>query len=165
MTISPHFYALQGQKKETMADSFAQVLVHLTFHAKSGGVTMERDDLPRIFQYIGGIVRSLKGIPMAVGGMPDHVHILSSLPRTISIADFTMNVKKSSSKWIKGLGEKYSNFAWQDGYGIFSVSYSIRNQVVGYILHQEEHHRRQTFKEELKAFLEANGIDYDERYL
>lgn len=148
-----------------MADSFSQVLVHLTFHVKSSGVTIANDDLPRVFQYIGGIVRSLKGVPMAVGGMPDHIHILSSLPKTMSIADFVMNIKKSSSKWIKGLGEKHSSFAWQDGYGIFSVSYSIRNHVVGYIMHQVEHHGRKSFQDEYRAFLESNGIDFDERYL
>lgn len=148
-----------------MADSFSQVLVHLTFHVKSTGVTIAKDDLPRVFQYIGGIVRSLKGVPMAFGGMPDHVHILSSLPKTISIADFVMNIKKSSSKWVKNLGERYACFAWQDGYCIFSVSYSIRNHVVGYITHQEKHHGRQSFQEGYRSFLESNGIDYEEKYL
>lgn len=148
-----------------MADSFVQVLVHVTFHVKSDDVLIGKDDLPRVFQYIGGVVSSLKGIPLAVGGMSDHIHILTTLPATISLADFMMNVKKGSSKWIKGIDPKYAKFAWQDGYGGFSVSYSIRDRVIGYIANQEYHHSRRTFMEEYKTFLETNNIPYDEKYL
>lgn len=148
-----------------MADSFVQVLIHITFHVKADGVLIDRNDLPRVFQYIGGVISTLKGIPLAVGGMPDHIHILTTLPATISLANFMMNIKKGSSKWIKGINPQYSKFAWQNGYGGFSVSYSIRNNVIGYIMNQEHHHSRQTYREEFKSFLEANEIEFDEQYL
>ena len=148
-----------------MADSFAQILVHITFHTKADGITIHQNDLPRVFEYIGGEIRMLKGIPFIVGGRPDHIHILTTLPKTTSLSDFMMNIKKGCSKWIKEIDGRYSKFAWQDGYGAFSVSYSMREKTINYIANQEEHHRKRTFREEFKLFLEANGIDYDERYL
>ena len=148
-----------------MADTFVQILIHITFHTKSDGITIHPDDLPRVYEYIGGEIRMLNGIPIIVGGRPDHIHILSTLPKTMSLSDFMMNIKKGCSKWIKGIGKRYEKFAWQDGYGAFSVSYSMKEKTINYIANQEEHHRKKTFREEYRQFLEANGISYDEKYL
>lgn len=148
-----------------MADSFAQILVHLTFHTKVDTPTILEEHLPRVFEYIGGEVRSLKGIPFAVGGRPDHIHILSTLPKTMTLSDFIMNIKKGASKWIKTVDDRYRLFAWQDGYGAFSVSYANKDRVVGYIANQEEHHKKKTFREEYIEFLKSNNIEYDERYV
>lgn len=148
-----------------MADSFAQILVHLTFHTKGTAPLILEEHLPRVFEYIGGVIRSQKGIPFAVGGRPDHIHCLTTLPKTASLSDYVMNIKKGTSKWIKTIDSRYSDFSWQDGYGAFSVSYSIKDRVVSYIGNQKEHHRKKTFREEYIEFLESNNIAYDERYV
>ena len=126
---------------------------------------MHEDDLPRIFAYIGGVINGVNGLPIAVGGRPDHIHILASLPKTMSLADFIRAIKADSSKWIKKLRDDYASFEWQEGYGAFSVSPSLIDKTVNYIRGQEEHHRKRSFQEEYRLFLEAYGIQYDERYV
>ena len=148
-----------------MANAFVKINLHIIFHIKSTSITMRSNDLPRIFEYIGGIIRGLDGLPMAIGGTLDHIHILSSLPKNQCIPDFVRTIKSKSSKWIKSLDKYYAKFAWQDGYGAFSVSPSILDTTKKYIYNQAEHHRTHTFEEEYKAFLSAYGIQYDERYL
>lgn len=147
-----------------MASTLVKIDVHLIFHIKSTGVRMRNEDLERIFQYIGGIVKGVGGIPIEVGGMPDHVHILTSLPKTVALADFVRSIKADSSKWMKSIDSGYREFAWQEGYGAFSVSPSLIDKTVQYIRCQAEHHRKRTFQEEYRLFLEAYGIAYDERY-
>ena len=147
-----------------MASTLVKINVHIVFHVKSTGKSIREEDLERVFSYIGGTIRSLDGAPIQIGGMPDHIHILTSLPKTMSLADFVRTIKSKSSKWIKALDESYQSFAWQEGYGAFSVSSSLLNKTIKYIQGQEEHHRKRTFIEEYKLFLEAYGIDYDERF-
>ena len=122
------------------------------------------EDLPQIFRYIGGIINDLGGIPIEIGGTTNHVHILTSLPKSMALIDFVREIKAFSSKWLKQLDDHYMPFAWQDGYGAFSVSPSLLDKTVQYIRKQEEHHKTRSFNEEYRLFLEAYGIDYDERY-
>lgn len=147
-----------------MASTLVKVDIHLMFHVKSTGVTMREADLPRIFQYIGGVAKGAGGVPLIVGGMPDHVHVLSSLPKTMSLVDFARTIKAESSKWMKSLDPSYERFAWQDGYGAFSVSASVLPKTVEYIKNQAEHHRRRSFEEEYRALLVASGVEFDERF-
>ena len=147
-----------------MASSLVKIDIHLIFHVKSTGVTMRENDLPRIFQYIVGIIREMNAIPMEIGGMKDHVHIFTSLPKTVALTDFVRDIKANSSRWIKQIDHYYAPFAWQDGYGAFSVSPSLSEKTVNYIRNQKEHHRKRSFREEYKLFLDAYGIDYDEKY-
>ena len=147
-----------------MASTLVKIDVHLIFHIKSTCPRMLEDDLPRIFSYIGGIIKNLGGVPIEVGGRPDHIHILTSLPKTMSLAEFVRVIKADSSKWLKGLNPGYVHFAWQEGYGAFSVSPSLTDKTVKYIRGQEEHHKKRNFQEEYKLFLEAYGIQYDERF-
>ena len=147
-----------------MASSLVKLGVHIMFHVKSTGLNLRVDDLPRIFAYIGGIINGLGGIQMIVGGMPDHIHILTSLPPTKALSDFVRTIKADSSKWIKSLDASYSKFAWQDGYGAFSVSASILDKTENYIRNQAEHHKRRSFNDEYRALLEKYGVQYDERY-
>lgn len=147
-----------------MATTLVKIDIHLIFHVKSTSVKVREEDLPRLFAYIGGTIRSLGATAIEVGGMPDHVHILTTLPKTVAAADFVRAVKAESSKWLKTVAPHYNSFAWQAGYGAFSVSASLLDTVVRYIRRQAEHHRRRSFREEYKMFLEAYGIEYDERY-
>ena len=147
-----------------MASTLVKINVHLVFHVKSTGIRLREEDLEKVFSYLGGIIRNIGGAPIQIGGMPDHIHILSSLPKTISLADFVRTIKADSSKWIKTLDNSYHSFAWQEGYGAFSVSPSQMRNTINYIVRQPEHHKKRTFIEEYKLFLDAYGIEYDERY-
>ncbi|MBQ9170913.1 MAG: transposase [Bacteroidaceae bacterium] len=147
-----------------MASSLVKIDIHLIFHIKSAGVDFRKDDLPRIFRYIGGMINGFGGIPIEVGGTTNHVHILTSLPQTVALADYVRGIKANTSKWIKQLDTHYTHFAWQDGYGAFSVSPSLLDKTIQYIQNQEVHHKKRTFEEEYRLFLDAYGIKYDERY-
>ena len=149
-----------------MASTLVKIDVHLIFHVQSTGIVMHEEDLGRVFSYIGGVIRGLGGIAIEVGGRPDHIHILCSLPKTMALVDFVREVKAESSKWIKSLDQRYYNkFAWQEGYGAFSVSPSLLDRTVQYIRNQAAHHRRMSFKDEYIKFLEVYGISFDERYV
>ena len=147
-----------------MASSLVRIDIHLIFHVKAAGVNFRNENLPQIFRYIGGIINGLGGIPIEIGGTTNHVHILTSLPKSMALIDFVREIKAFSSKWLKQLDDHYIPFAWQDGYGAFSVSPSLIDKTVQYIRNQEEHHKTRSFNEEYRLFLEAYGIDYDERY-
>lgn len=139
--------------------------VHLIFHIKSTSVQMQPGDLPRIFAYIGGILKEIGCIPLIVGGVSDHIHILVTLPSEMTISELARTVKAKSSKWIKTLSPYYHEFAWQSGYGAFSVSPSILDKTIRYIMDQPIHHQKESFHDEYKAFLEAYKIPYDEKYI
>jgi len=119
----------------------------------------------RLWPFLGGIARQNKMMAIEIGGVEDHVHILLSLPSTISIAKALQLIKGGSSKWVHETFPEQSLFAWQAKYGSFSVSVSQLDKIVEYIKRQAEHHRKMTFKEEFVALLEKHRIKYDERYL
>ena len=148
-----------------MANSMVKINVHSIFHIKLTSVQMDAHDLPRIFEYIGGILKNLGAIPFVVGGVSNHVHFLSTLPSTISMAEMMRTVKAKSSKWIKSLSPAYATFAWQDGYAAFSVSASVLERTIDYIRNQEEHHQMKTYVDELKTLLDAYQISYDEKFI
>ncbi|MCH8150708.1 MAG: transposase [Planctomycetes bacterium] len=126
---------------------------------------MDDDLQPRLFEYIGGILRGCDNALIAAGGMPDHVHLLCSLGKQSSIADVVRTVKSNSSKWIHATFDHQRQFAWQSGYGAFAVSWSNIEDVRRYLASQAEHHAHRSFKDELRALLERHEIEYDERYL
>ena len=148
-----------------MAQSLAQVYIHLVFHTKYSSVTIREEDLPLLFAYIDGIIVNKNAMVIQIGGIPNHIHILCTLPRTISMADFVEDIKKCSSKWIKTIAPYYSQFAWQGGYAVFSVSASVVEKVKAYVQNQKEHHRKKTFQEEYEAFLKAYNIEYNPEYV
>ena len=115
--------------------------------------------------YVATICRDLNAEALRVGGVADHLHIVTTLSRTISQATMVETVKKTSSKWIKSLDPKYQQFYWQRGYGAFSVSPSPLNAVLEYVESQEEHHRTHSFQEEYRDFLRKYGVEFDERYV
>ena len=114
---------------------------------------------------MGGTLRGIGCIPLIVGGMPDHIHLLIGMGREITIADVVKTTKASSSRWIHDTMPEMAGFAWQSGYGVFAVSQDRVPGVRAYIEHQEEHHRMKTFQEEYREFLEKHGIVWDERYV
>lgn len=118
----------------------------------------------RIHEYIGGTVRGMKGIAHAVGGTADHIHVFAGLRATHCLADVMREIKSESSGWIhKQL--RLAGFAWQEGYGAFTVSASHIEAVRKYVLRQEEHHRTRSFQEEYVAMLQRGLVEYDENYL
>ena len=115
--------------------------------------------------YLGGSCNNLDCPVLTVGGAADHVHILCALSRNLAIAKLVGEIKRGSSKWVKTNGRILTKFAWQNGYGAFSVSQSDVERVRRYIATQEEHHRKNTFQDEYRAFLKEYEIEYDERYV
>jgi REP element-mobilizing transposase RayT len=121
-----------------------------------------QDDL---YGYIGGVMNNKNARLICAGGMSDHIHLYASLPSTITIADFVSVVKSNSSRWIHQSSLKRWAFAWQEGYGAFSVSKSEEQKVITYIRDQQRHHGKGSFKDEFLEFLDKYEIEYDERYL
>lgn len=148
-----------------MPQSLASLNFHLVFSTKNREAWIDSDLQPRLFEYIGGILRAERSVLLAAGGMPDHVHLLVSLSRELSIAETVRIIKSNSSKWIHETFPERQRFAWQAGYGAFSVSYSNLADVKSYIGRQADHHRQRTFQEELREFLRRHEIEWDERYV
>jgi len=148
-----------------MSQSYVQFYTHIVFHTKNNMKFIREEIEDELYSYMGGILRNYKSIPIQIGGTSDHVHMLCTLPKTMTPADLVEEVKKSSSKWIKTKGPRYSNFYWQDGYGGFSVGWSQVDTVKNYIRNQKQHHRKVQFIDEYKSLLDEYGISYEERYL
>ena len=148
-----------------MAGKYLSLLVHFTWSTAGREPWIERDMREDLYSYIGGIMKNKNAKLISAGGMFDHIHLYASMPSTISIADFVNAVKSNSSRWIHESASRLRGFAWQEGYGAFSVSKSEESKVVRYISNQAEHHRKRTFKEELVGLLEKHGIEYDKRYI
>lgn len=148
-----------------MSHSFISNLMHCVFSTKERRPFITPEIQTRLFQYIGGIARENKMKLLAAGGVDDHVHLLVSFSSTISVAKGMQLIKGSSSKWIHEEFPKHSAFAWQEGYGAFSIGVSDVQRTIEYINHQPEHHGKMDFKTEFLAFLKKHGIEYDERYI
>jgi REP element-mobilizing transposase RayT len=118
-----------------------------------------------MFPYVGGLLRTKGAHLLEAGGMPDHAHWLISLHQAVSVADALRTIKSCSSKWVHETFPRHRSFAWQAGYGAFSVSFSNLSNVAAYIRGQADHHRTTTFQEEFLAFLERHRITYDAAYL
>ena len=148
-----------------MAQSLANILIHIIFSTKSRRGFIGNDIAKDLHAYIAGIARTLDSHVHEIGGVQDHVHVFLSLPRTLSVSQLIEEMKKGSSKWIKTKGDFYRNFSWQAGYGAFSVSQSNYDALRKYIQNQEEHHKTVSFQDEFSLFLERYAIKFDERYV
>ena len=146
-----------------MPQSLSAVYIHLIWSTKDRAPLILDPITPDLYSYIGGIARNEKCVSLATGGMPDHVHLLVSLSREITIAEIVRTIKAASSKWMHDHG--HHDFQWQAGYGAFSVSRSNLDEVRAYIARQKEHHREVSFRDEYLAFLKRHDIAFDERYL
>lgn len=137
---------------------------HLMFSTKNREPLIAEHWRWRLLSFLGGTVRTQDGVAEAIGGTGDHVHLLVGLKATHCVADVIKEIKVSSLLWIsEEIGVE--RFAWQEGYGAFTVSPSNVSKVKQYVLHQEDHHRKKSFKEEYMVFLKQSGVEFDERYL
>ena len=148
-----------------MPHSYSTLLTHVVFSTKDRMRFMDAQIRPDLFAYMGGIVREMQCTARVINGPEDHVHMLISLGADVAIAECLRVVKTNSSRWVHEKFGNHRNFAWQAGYGAFSVSASNEKQVIKYIRDQERHHRRMTFREEFMALLRNHGVAFDERYL
>ena len=148
-----------------MGQSYTCLHYHVIFSTKDRRPLITPDFRQRLYDYVGGIIRGEKGQLLSGGGTKDHVHLLANLQSQPAVSDVIRVIKSNSSKWVHETFRDKAGFAWQVGYGAFTVSHSGIGQVRRYIENQEEHHRARSFKEEYVAFLDRHGIEYDERYI
>jgi REP element-mobilizing transposase RayT len=149
-----------------MPQSLAKILVHTVFSTKDRRPLLrDRALREELHRYLGGILAKLECQPIIVGGIEDHVHLLSALSRTCEAAEMVKEVKRGSSLWIKTKSQDLQDFAWQNGYGIFSIGFSQIESVRNYIAGQEEHHREVSFQDEFRLLLKRYEIEFDERYV
>ena len=148
-----------------MPQSLSKVIVQIIFSTKNREPFLDSDVRPRMHAYLATICRDLGAELVRVGGVADHVHVVTTLPRTVSQAQLVEQIKKASSKWIKELDPRHRLFFWQRAYAAFSVSPSQLEAVLQYIEAQQEHHRTRTFQEEYRELLRKHGVDFDERYV
>ena len=148
-----------------MAGTFTKLYYHLIFSTKNREHFIRADLEDELFHYIGGVIKGEGGYLYAIGGMPDHVHILCSLPVKLAVCDMLRKIKGGSSSWIHKKFPHLSFFQWQGGYGAFSVSHSQYEFVHNYILSQEEHHKTKSFQDEFRALLNKHGIKFDENVI
>ena len=148
-----------------MSHTYTNILIHALFSTKDRQPWLVPEIREETFSYLGGAVNALEGQSLLVNGPRDHVHMLFVQPRTLSIADVMKKVKANSSGWVKDRWPARRHSGWQAGYAAFSVSKSHVEQVKRYIRNQEEHHRKISFLEEVVAFLDKNGVEYDPRYV
>jgi len=148
-----------------MGQSLVRNYVHIVFSTKHRHHLIDASIENELHAYIGGICLKLECQPLKIGGFTNHIHILCLLSKKVTLIKLLEEVKSHSSKWIKTKSEDYKNFYWQDGYGSFSINHQEVDDIIQYIATQKEHHKKYSFEEEYKGFLEENGIDYDERYV
>lgn len=148
-----------------MGHSFVSALCHCAFSTKNRRRTIGDGLRQRLWPFMGGIARKNRVTALVIDGVEDHVHLLLSLPSTIAIAEAIKMIKGGSSAWVHGEFPAHRDFAWQEGYGAFSIGVSQREATVRYIQSQAKHHRRKTFQDEFREFLKRHGFECDERYV
>jgi putative transposase len=148
-----------------MPHTTTNLLVHFIFSTKQRCALIKPDFEKDLHAYLGGIIRQIGGTALCINGTQDHVHLLVRVSANRSIADVARLIKTNSSRWVHERWPEYHLFAWQTGYGAFTVSESGANAVRDYISNQQEHHKARSFQEEFLAFLNKNGITVDEGYL
>jgi REP element-mobilizing transposase RayT len=145
--------------------TYTQILYHIVFGTKDhyGSLDLQRHDT--LCGYIAGILKNKNCMPYKLGGNINHVHILTGLHPSVSLSELIKDIKLGTSSWIKSEKVFPVFSGWQEGYGAFTCSWSVKHDVEDYIANQNEHHKRQTFKEEYIAFLKRAGIEFDENKL
>ena len=148
-----------------MPNTYTQLLFHVVFSTKNRQRTLPDGHRELLYRYIWGIHKNLSCHLYRIGGIDDHVHILTATPTTLSLADYVKEVKTGSSRWLKEQSEFRRFEGWQDGYGAFTVTFAVKDSLIEYIKGQAEHHRTESLLDEYRRLLRENGVPYDERYL
>ena len=148
-----------------MPGTFSQLLLHIVFATKHRQAWLTADVTTRLHPFIGGVIRSEKGTLYDIGGVADHVHLYLQWRTDDSISNLLRHIKSRSSKWIHETYPSLEQFAWQDGYSVFTVSKSQEAAVKKYIANQEAHHQKEDYKTELLKLLTAHGVEFDEKYV
>lgn len=146
-----------------MPHTYTNLLFHIAFSTKDRFPFIKAEFEERLYEYIGGTIRGLGGVCLAIGGVEDHIHMIVRLKPTMNVSKFLEQLKPSVTKWARAT--VHSKFEWQNGYGAFSIGESQIGSVRGYISRQKEHHKRVVFEDEFKSMLEQAGIEFDDRYL
>jgi REP-associated tyrosine transposase len=149
----------------SMAQSLSNILLHVVFSTKQRRPWIDPEIETELFKYLATIGNTLGCPSHGIGGADDHVHIACSLSRTVTVSKLVQELKQDSSKWIKTKGQRLGDFAWQNGYGAFSISQSQLDDLRGYIATQREHHRRISFQDEFRRICQRYDVTIDERYV
>jgi putative transposase len=152
-------------QEEAMSSSYTNLLYHIIFSTKERQPILSEAYQARLYEYIGGTLRGLGGISLGINGTEDHVHLLAKLRPDKSLSDVLRDLKANATGWMHDVFPDAPDFTWQRGYAAFTVSQSNVQAVQEYIARQKEHHLKQSFRDEFIQFLQANGIEYDERYI
>lgn len=148
-----------------MANTYSNLFYHFVFSTKNREDFISQEIEDRVWSYLGGIARKHKLTALQIGGIENHIHALIVAPPPVSPSQIAKWLKGESSKWIHGEFADMKRFAWQDGFGVFSVSKSNAPQVIEYIKNQREHHMKQSFEDEYIELLKLHGVEYDPKYL
>lgn len=148
-----------------MANTYSQINIHAVFAVKDRKNVLSGSIRIELYKYLYGILRNLGQYPLAINGYKDHVHIFFELQPTKCLSDIMRDIKTNSSKWINENNYVKGRFSWQEGYGGFSYSKTQRDSVIKYIINQEKHHQKSTFKEEYLDLLSKFEIEYKEEYI
>lgn len=148
-----------------MPNTYTQIHIHFVFAVKFRNGLINENFKISLYKYITGIIKNNDHKLLAIGGMPDHIHILIGFRATQSMSDLMKDVKQSSSKWINENKFVNGHFQWQEGFGAFSYSKSQISDVTKYIENQEIHHQKKTFREEYLEILKKVDVEYDEKYI
>jgi REP element-mobilizing transposase RayT len=148
-----------------MPNTYSQIYIQYVFAVQGRQNQLLKPWRDEVFKYISGIIKEKNQKPIIVNGVADHVHVFVGIKPSMNISNLVRDIKNSSSKFINEQKFIKSKFSWQEGYGAFSYAHSQIENVYQYILNQEEHHKKKTFKEEYLDFLQKFGIEYDEKYL
>ena len=148
-----------------MANTYTQILYHVVFSTKGRAPCIPKDQREKLCAYIWGIHKRLRCHLYRIGGVEDHLHLLTSLHPSLALAQYVEKVKTGSTNWIRRENSIRDWPGWQDGYGAFTASLAEKDSLVEYTKGQEEHHRKVSFGDELRALLEKAGVAYDPKYL
>ena len=148
-----------------MAQSLSKIYIHLIFHIKTTSSPIRESDLGRIHSYIGQLVNGTGCKVIQTGGICDHIHILFLLSKDVAISHVVEEVKRNSSRWMKTIDPYYETFAWQNGYASFSVSQRVVGKTLEYVKDQGMHHKKMSFQDEYRKFLESYGVEYNKEYV
>lgn len=148
-----------------MAGTFSQIYIQIVFSVNGRENLLQKEWRSELYKYIAGIITNKEQKSIIVNGMPDHVHVFVGLKPSMAISDLVRDIKNNSSNFINDKKFVKGRFSWQEGYGAFSYAHSQVETVFKYILNQEEHHKRKTFREEYLDFLKKFNVEFNEKYL